>query len=385
VFFLVKFSRFSYIFTILCIIFNTKILTGHPLETLDFEETIDDYKRRIFDLTTMLELGKTLNASLSLKDVLDIVVLTCNGHFHASDAVILLETEKKETPFFESHSSAEKILIKTSDPFVKYISENPHAILVDEMKDKKQLKKSYSLFSDHEIHLIVPLRFKTRINGILCLKKKEEEFGRVYSEDEKRYMDIIAGFASVAIENARLYEIATIDLKTRLYNHGFFQNRLIEEIKRAERYKTDLSLMILDLDHFKNINDTYGHMLGDDVLIAVAETLRNKVRECDIPARFGGEEFTVILPETDRDSSAIVAERLRTSIEKLTFKASASNPSPAGSFGVTTSIGISCFEHESSMTEDILIERADQSLYFAKQNGRNRVILYDEIQESMES
>jgi len=385
VFFLVKFSSFSYIFTILCIIFNTKFLTGPPLETLDFEETIDDYKRQIFDLTTMLELGKTLNASLSLKDVLDIVVLTCNGHFHTSDAIILLEAEKKETACFESHSEAEKLLIQSSDPFVKYIGENPHTILVDEMKDKKTLKKSYDLFSDHGIHLIVPLKYKTRINGILCLKKKEEEFGRVYSEDEKRYMEIVAGFASVAIENARLYEIATIDLKTRLYNHGFFQNRLIEEIKRAERYKTDLSLMMLDLDHFKDINDTYGHMIGDDVLVAVADALRRKVRECDIPARFGGEEFTVILPETDRDSSVIVAERLRSSIENLTFKTGAGNPSHTGSFKITTSIGVACFEHASNMTEDILIERADQSLYFAKQNGRNRVILYDEMQESMES
>ena len=358
---------------------------GHLVETLDFEDTIDDYKRQIFDLTNMLDLGKTLNASLSLEDVLDNVVLFCNGHFHASDAVILLETDKKGTPLFESQSPAEEILITTSDPFVKYISVNPRAILVHELKDKKQLKKAYNHFADHGIHLIVPLRFKTRINGILCLKKKEEGFGKVYTEDEKRYMDIIAGFASVAIENARLYEIATIDLKTRLYNHGYFQNRLIEEIKRAERYKTDLSLMMLDLDHFKNVNDTYGHMMGDDVLIAVADTLRGQVRECDIPARFGGEEFTVILPETDRDASLIVAERLRKSIEQLKFTSSSNNSSPSESFRITLSIGVSCFEHESNMTEDILIERADQSLYFAKQNGRNRVVLYNEIQESMES
>jgi len=358
---------------------------GHLVETLDFEDTIDDYKRQIFDLTNMLDLGKTLNASLSLEDVLDNVVLFCNGHFHASDAVILLETDNKGTPLFESQSPAEEILIQTSDPFVKYISADPRAILVHELKDNKQLNKAYNHFADHGIHLIVPLRFKTRINGILCLKKKEEGFGKVYTEDEKRYMDIIAGFASVAIENARLYEIATIDLKTRLYNHGYFQNRLIEEIKRAERYKTDLSLMMLDLDHFKNVNDTYGHMMGDDVLIAIADTLRGQVRECDIPARFGGEEFTVILPETDRDASLIVAERLRKSIEQLKFTSSSNNSSPSESFRITLSIGVSCFEHESNMTEDILIERADQSLYFAKQNGRNRVVLYNEIQESMES
>ena len=349
------------------------------METLDFEETIYDYKRRIFDLNTMLDLGKTLNASLSLKDVLDIIVLTCNGHFHSSDAIILLETDGSDEPYFESRSETEKISIKSSDPFIHYINDNKRVILIEELKDIRMMDKIYKLFTKNEIDLIIPLRFKSRINGILCLKKKEKGFGAVYTEDEKQYVDIIAGFASVAIENARLYEFATVDMKTKLFNHGFFQNRLIEEIDRAERYKTELTLIILDLDHFKRVNDTYGHVTGDEVLIKIAETIKNHVRACDIPARFGGEEFTVILPETDSSSSLIVAERLRASIGKLTFKIPKGQSSDTGYFNITTSIGISRFEHSVNMTEDILIEHSDKALYYAKQHGRNQVVLYDNI------
>ena len=164
-------------------------------------------------------------------------------------------------------------------------------------------------------------------------------------------------------------------MKTRLFNHGFFQNRLIEEIERAERYKTDLTLMILDLDHFKRVNDTFGHMTGDEVLIKIAETIKYQVRECDIPARFGGEEFTVILPETDSTGSLTVAERLRQSIKQLQFSASGADTKNPKSFSITTSIGLSCYAHASNMTEDILIENADKALYEAKQNGRDQVVI----------
>lgn len=354
------------------------------MEIIDFEETFDDYKRRIFDLNTMLEIGKTLNASLSLKDVLDIIVLTCNGHFHSSDAIILLATNGMDQPYFEYKSSSENICIDSSDPFVKYINENQRVILLDELKENQKIHRAYNIFTENGINLIMPLRFKSRVNGILCLKKKEEEFGSAYTDDEKEYVAILAGFASVAIENARLYEIATLDIKTKLFNHGYFQNQLVEEIERAERYKTDLSLMMLDLDNFKKVNDTYGHVTGDDVLIEVAQSIKNQVRTCDIPARFGGEEFAIILPETDTSSSLIVAERLRKSIENLSFNVLDAHSDSDEHFSITISIGITSFVHSVNMTEDILIERADKALYHAKQNGRNLVVLFENIENAMD-
>ena len=362
-----------------------KPVKRRTLETLDFEETIDDYKKQIFDLNTMLEIGKTLNASLSLKDVLDIIVLTCNGHFHSSDAVILLSTDGKDQPYFEYASEKKNIRILSSDPFIHFMNENQGVTLANELKNDTSLKHVHNLFTEQGIHLVIPLRFKDSINGILCLKEKEKEFGTDYTEDEKNYVEILAGFASVAIANARLYEIATVDMKTKLYNHGYFLNQLIEEIARSERYKSDLALMMIDIDHFKKINDTFGHMTGDEVLIKVAHTLRNQVRAFDVPARFGGEEFAVILPETDRKSACIVAERLRRSIEALSFTPSGEGEGSRSSFGITISIGVAGFLHSAHMTDDILIELADRALYQAKQKGRNQVVLFTDIDTPVQS
>jgi diguanylate cyclase (GGDEF)-like protein len=346
------------------------------METLDYEETIDDIKRQVFDLTTMLEIGKTLNASLSLNDVLDIIILTCSGHFHASAAHLLLPVEKDGQLFFSYPPDSKEMQFDANHPLIKHFKDEKGVVHIDKLKEIEGLKDVHTRLQRDDVEIIVPLRFKYQINGILCIGKKETEFGAHYTDDELRYLDIIAGFASVAIENARLYEMATLDKKTGLYNHGFFQNRLVEEMERAERYKTDLTLMILDLDHFKQVNDTHGHMKGDEVLIQIAETLRQQIRTYDIPARFGGEEFMVILPETDCKSAVIVAERIRKSIQKLSFTSS------KGSFSITSSFGIAGYHHSSNITEDIFIEHSDQALYRAKEKGRNRVVVYEDFQKT---
>lgn len=343
------------------------------MEELGSSESVKEYKKLVFNLTTMLEIGKTLNMSLSLSDVLDIIILTCSGHFHASDAVMLLETEEKGQSFFIYRTVNNGISFGPSHPFTKFIKENQRILHLKELKAVKMLKDVYELFHCDDIELIVPLRFKGQINGILCLKKKEKGFGQRYTVEEERFIDIIAGFASVAIENARLYEMATIDRKTKLYNHGYFQNKLTEEMERAERYKTDLNLIIMDLDHFKNVNDTYGHVVGDEVLIKVAKTVKQQVRSFDTAARFGGEEFTVILPETDSVSAVCVAERLRRTVEILSFNASRRKLS------ITVSIGVTHFVHSANITEDMFIEQADKALYYAKEHGRNQVAVYDKV------
>jgi diguanylate cyclase (GGDEF)-like protein len=349
------------------------------METLDYEETIDDVRRQVFDLTTMLEIGKTLNASLSLDDVLDIIILTCSGHFHASAAHLLLPVEKDGQSFFSYPSDSDEMRLDTNHPLITYFKDQKGVVHIEDIKKMKDIKDVYERLVQDRIEIIVPLRFKYQINGILCIAKKETEFGARYTDDEVRYLDIIAGFASVAIENARLYEMATLDRKTGLYNHGFFQNRLVEEMERAERYKTDLTLIILDLDHFKKVNDTHGHMKGDEVLIAIADTLRQQIRTYDIPARFGGEEFMIILPETDGTSALIVAERIRKSIHKLKFASS------EGNFAVTSSFGVASYLHSTNLTEDIFIEQSDKALYHAKENGRDQVVLYSDIEKKLTS
>jgi len=349
------------------------------METLDFDETADEFRRQIFDLTTMLDIGKTLSASLSLSDISDIIKLTCSGHFHASDVNLILPVENAGQTFFNYPTEKDEMMFGPNHPLMQFFKDNQRVIHVSELEEMTALKDVFKRLHNDAIELIVPMRSKFQINGILCLAGKEKAFGEHYTQEEIRYIDIIASFASVAIENARLYEMATLDRKTGLYNHGFFQNRLAEEIERAERYKTDLSLMMLDLDHFKRVNDSYGHIIGDNVLIEIAHTLKKQVRTFDIPARFGGEEFTIILPETDPKSALIVAERLRKAVAQLSFKVQNKT------FSITTSIGVTSFVHSTSLTDDLFIEQADRALYLAKAKGRNRIILFEEITEKVQA
>jgi diguanylate cyclase (GGDEF)-like protein len=352
------------------------------VETLDYEETTEDLKKRIYGLNSMIDIGKNLSSDLKLGGLLTAIILACGGQFQSSDAIILLYKEKEENPGFYDAIDEKEVKINFPEKFIGFVNKTREVFENDKLKNVPELKAAYDIFKKMEVELVVPLHCKGKVNGILCLKKKEEGFGSKYSEDEKELMAIMAGFASVAIENARLFKRATHDIKTGLYNHGYFQNRLLEEIDRSNRFQTDLRVMIIDLDHFKSINDTYGHIVGDEVLIKVAHTVRQHIRGFDIPARFGGEEFTIILPETSSKDAINVAERLRKNIADCRFSAPRNNNGKAVSFKVTASIGVASYVLESSeMTDDILIDNADQALYYAKEHGRNQSVIFDNISE----
>ena len=143
--------------------------------------------------------------------------------------------------------------------------------------------------------------FYDRVLGVLAVFDKESRDGvEAFTDDDVPLVVSLANQAATSIENARLYELATVDGLTKLYIRRHFEQRLSEELRRAERYGTVLSLMILDIDHFKKFNDTYGHQTGDEVIKLVARTLKDCIRiGIDVPGRFGGEELVVFLPETD--------------------------------------------------------------------------------------
>jgi diguanylate cyclase (GGDEF)-like protein len=153
---------------------------------------------------------------------------------------------------------------------------------------------------------------------------------------------------------------------TKLYLHRYFKQRLLDEIKRAARFKRSLALIMVDIDHFKCLNDNYGHQTGDDVLRHVAAILRRAVRTHDLPVRYGGEEFALVLPETDMTGAVAVAERVRRSIENDYLEVSGVVHKISASFGV--SVFPDCADDM-----DSLIKAADVALYWSKEHGRNQV------------
>ena len=167
-------------------------------------------------------------------------------------------------------------------------------------------------------------------------------------------------------DKEKLERLATFDSLTGLYNRRAILGKLHELINLANRYKEDFSLSMLDIDHFKRVNDRYGHLTGDEVLEKIATLIRRNIRDTDIVGRYGGEEFIIILPKTNLSSAWVVAERIRTIIEKTEMKESAGNV-----FAITVSQGLCGWERDEDATS--LISRADEALYKAKQKGRNRV------------
>jgi diguanylate cyclase (GGDEF)-like protein len=244
--------------------------------------------------------------------------------------------------------------------------------------DFKQYEGKYFRFVPDEVRnpnvrslIVFPvLDDESRCRGLFSVESNQPgQFGN----EIQQILNTLIENASVAFTRALLYKkmekLATTDGLTELNNHRQFQELLSQELQRSRRYNRMVSLLLMDIDHFKSFNDTYGHPVGDLVLKEIAACIRQSIRSNDIPARYGGEEFTVILPETNEQGGLTMAERIRTTIERHTIH------SLNRQLKVTVSIG--CASYVASQIEQKdLIDRADKALYYSKEHGRNCVSLY---------
>jgi diguanylate cyclase (GGDEF)-like protein len=223
--------------------------------------------------------------------------------------------------------------------------------------------------------LVVPLFVSNRVMGSLQLFARS---GASFCEDDAQllWMLSLVGESLLTRDYANdgLIRFAFTDYLTGLKTRGYFEQQLELEIKRSERKKSSFALLMIDIDFFKQLNDRYGHHVGDQVLRDVASILMKDMREVDTVARYGGEEFVIVLPETAGPGARLVAERLRRSVEQAKFFAG----SPGAIERLTISIGIAVFDHDAQFRRD-LIEFADAALYAAKSQGRNRIQLYSEL------
>jgi len=212
---------------------------------------------------------------------------------------------------------------------------------------------------------------------VLSLMIDKQSIGYLVAEDVRREdgdkFQILAQQFLSGLKRALLYqkvqELSITDGLTQIFNRRYFIERFNEEIKRSKKFRLKFSFLMLDIDHFKNYNDRYGHLAGDAILLEVARAVKENIRQIDFMGRYGGEEFSLILAETDKEQARFAAERIRQAIESRQITVYDEN------LKVTASIGLVTFPDDAQDREG-LIERADEALYLAKQAGRNRICAY---------
>jgi diguanylate cyclase (GGDEF)-like protein len=223
--------------------------------------------------------------------------------------------------------------------------------------------------------LAIPLFVSNRVIGSLQLFSRDTHG---FNTEDAQILWILSLVAESLLTREHNHEgllrFAFTDYLTGLKTRGYFEQQLELEFKRAERRRQKFSLLMIDIDHFKQLNDSYGHHVGDQVLHDIASILTKDMREVDTVARYGGEEFVMILPETTESGAVYVAHRLRRAVEQAKFFAG----SPQAIEHLTISIGIAVFDKDAQFKRD-LIEFADAALYAAKRDGRNRVVCYSEL------
>ncbi|MBI4758516.1 MAG: GGDEF domain-containing protein, partial [Chloroflexi bacterium] len=215
----------------------------------------------------------------------------------------------------------------------------------------------------------VPLMLKEKLVGVMSIQSYEPN---AFDQDSQWIFSTVASQVAMVIENTRLHERireqAIRDGVTQVYNHDYLHEQLVRELERSKRYHRPVSFIMLDLDQFKEFNDHYGHLAGDEVLKMVAKLISARVRSVDIVGRYGGDEFAIILPQANASEAQAVAERVRDAVENTPFA------SPQGDLPATLTVsqGVATFP-DSAQSPVALIDQADRALYAAKTAGRNQI------------
>ncbi len=340
------------------------------------QELLRELKRTVDELQAFNEIGRTLTSTLDVSEVLRIIMEKVSEVLRPSNWSLLLVDEKLGDLFFEVAVGAgaealKPLRVGIGEGIAGWVAREGQPVLLEEAAADPRFAPRFDAASQWATGsvLAVPLRSKGRVLGVIELVNARGT--RAFSPDDLRTLATIADYASIAIENARNFErireLTLLDDHTGLYNARHLYRSLDAELSRARRFGRGFSLLFFDLDHFKLVNDQHGHQAGSAVLKEVAEVVRGGLRAMDVPIRYGGDEFVVLLPEADRGQALAVAERLRSAINETRFLASRGLD-----IRVTASFGIATFPDDAASTEDLL-RVADAAMYRVKETTRDAV------------
>jgi two-component system cell cycle response regulator len=347
----------------------------HALRAIENERVFVQLERTKSEQTVLHQASQALGAALTAEAVIE-AGLTAAAQIAPYDfaAVTRYDAEDKRHSVLravgEGASDLQKLTFRDNASLTAMAVKNRHYLPYrGEFDGQKQMvyTRAAANLDGMQSLLILPLLVREDPVGTLAIAARRAD---AFSASVRPTLQVLANQLAVALANAesvrRLEELATTDGLTGCLNKRAFLDELQRRIKAAERFGRKLSLIVTDIDHFKSVNDTYGHAVGDHVIRGLGEILRSLKRDTDVVARFGGEEFCILCEETDARGAALLAERVREELKARQFE------SDIGKLRVTCSLGVAQFPDDAK-TDTQLFEVADKALYLAKQTGRDRV------------
>ncbi|HEY3330227.1 MAG TPA: sensor domain-containing diguanylate cyclase [Capsulimonadaceae bacterium] len=345
--------------------------------------------KRVRDLDNLVDISRMLETAIDIKTTLNLILINAPETIDFKHCAVYLCDEADPTimrlrDYVPRASHTCLLPVLAADPALRDVHTSMHdkVLVVRKGASAQQGEsaligpESGVIFDSEAIETAyAPLRGADGLIGLICFSRGEGQppFSPPQLGSIAQYSLHVGLSIQQALYRDRLERLAFNDSMTGLANYRYFEKRLVEELSRCRRSESPLSVIMLDIDHFKHFNDTYGHKAGDMLLSQVGLVMRNALRDSDIPARYGGEEFVIVCPETSAAQAGVIMERIRTAVEAGNFDLPHEPGEPARYGKVTVSVGGATYPYDADNGER-LVTLADKALYVAKETGRNRSV-----------
>ena len=334
-------------------------------------DELERLQQRNSELEVVFDTIRDLTSTLSVQEVMERLLDRMLVHLDSEIGSVLVVEPDDTLRILLARGLPDEVVrdtrIEIGQSISGWVAQQAESLLVCDVESDSRFQRLNRERYYTNSFISTPLFFQGSVRGVINVNNKRSR--QAFTTEDLKLLEAIAGHAAVALANAHRYEQVLVraqrDALTGLANHGHFWSSLGLELSRAVRYSHEFSLVMIDVDRFKEYNDRHGHVSGDDVLRNVANVIRERCRSSDHAARYGGEEFCVLLPETSLEGAAVFAEKIRESVEASCRTLEENDP-------VTVSLGVATYPADGSTAIE-LVKAADEQLYRAKDEGRNQV------------
>jgi len=327
------------------------------------------------ELSIFHDVAKALTSSLDLDSILQTIMEKMAEYFRPDTWSLLMVDEQKNELYFAiavgtASEALKNVRLKVGEGIAGHVAKYGEKLIVPDVRADKRFSNRIDKMTQWETQSIicVPLKSKLRVLGVIQLVNVDMNH---FTEAESFFLQSLSDYAAIAIENARsverIQELTITDDCTGLYNARHLYKTLESEVYRSSRFGYEFSVLFIDLDHFKQVNDTHGHLIGSKLLAEIGYLIKAQLRLIDFAFRYGGDEFVVLLPQTSKDAALVVARRLRDSLRASCFcKEEGLN------LNVRASMGLATYPHDAKSPHDI-IRQADEMMYMVKNSTRDNI------------